>query len=214
MNNTDVTQTGKTDTTDTTLPPALSLIKYESEISRKRIAYALVTILIFCMVGGIGFLVFTSTKNIHKTNAKASFSGVQLSFAQELKTGQVGEIHNVGIILNPNGNSVSAAELQLSYDPMAIEIVQFKPEEVSFPIVLESEHHNEGKMIVTLGADLASPLKTAGVIGVLKIKIIAEKESTIRFLQTTQVSALGKNKNVLEGTTTCKIIGTNQLSTQ
>jgi hypothetical protein len=108
--------------------------------------------------------------------------------------------------MNTNADAVSAAQLHLSYDPTAIQILSFTPG-TQLPVILVPETHVNGTIAVTLAATPPTPFKGAGVLGVLTIKVLTAKQSTISFTNATQVAAQGKNTNALASKTDSIITG-------
>lgn len=170
---------------------------------QRRTLIYLLTILI--LIGGLvgGLIALNLPQDIR---SKAGNNGVKLSLSPATKTPTVGETFPLVITMNPNTNAVSATELHLSYDPSAIQIISFTPG-VQLPVILVPETHVNGKIAVTLAAKPPTPIEKACIVGVLTVKVLAAKQSTISFTNDTQVSALEKNTNVLAFKTDSTITG-------
>lgn len=142
----------------------------------------------------------------HDVRSKASNNGPILALSPGSQSMAIGKTFSVGITLNANEDAISAAELHLSYDPTAIQIVRFTPG-TTLPVVLVPETHVNGVIAVTLAAKPPTPFKGAGIIGTWTVKILAAKQSSIQFTAQTSVAALGKTTNALASQTGSTIIG-------
>lgn len=170
---------------------------------QRRTLIYLLTVLI--LIGGLvgGLIALNLSQDIR---SKAGNNGAKLSLSPATKTQTVGETFSLVITMNPNANAVSAAELHISYDPSAIQIISFTPG-TPLPVILVPETHINGEIAVTLAAKPPTPIEKASIVGVLTAKVIAVKQSTISFTNATQVSALGKDTNVLAFKTDTTITG-------
>ncbi len=173
-------------------------------ISRRRLPVIhLLVVLIFIVGLGVGLVALNLSQDIR---SKAGNDGPKLSLFPATKTQTVGESFSVVITMNTNTDTVSAAELHLSYDPTAIQVLSFTPG-AQLPVILVPETHSNGAIAVTLAAKPPTAFKGAGVLGVLTVKALTAKQSTISFTDATQVAALGKNTNALASKTDSIITG-------
>jgi len=151
---------------------------------------------IIVILGGLLAAVYFIKTSLDNRN-RAAFSGPSLSLNPARLTAPVGQTFSVGIILDTATDSVTATELHLSYDPTAIEIINFT-NGTTFPSVLPpGESHGNGAFSVILGN--YSPFKGAVILCTLKIKILSLKSSAINFTSDTQIAAIDKNGNPLPG---------------
>lgn len=157
------------------------------------------------LIGGIavGLVALNSSQDFR---SKASNDGSILTLYPTVTTQVIGKIFTVVLTMNTKVDDVSAAELHLSYDPTAIQIVRFTPG-TALPVVLKSETHANGTISVTLAAKPPTPFKGAGIIGTWTVKILAAKQSSIQFTTQTSVAALGKTTNALASQTGTSITG-------
>jgi hypothetical protein len=114
--------------------------------------------------------------------------------------------------MNAGSETVSAAELHLTYDPTALEIQEFTPG-AALSVVIVPEKHENGEISVTLGAPPQHAFQGADIVGTLKVKILAAKQSTLTFTDATQVAALHKSTNTLTQATGSIITGTGAAQT-
>ena len=151
---------------------------------------------IIVILGGLLAAVYFIKTSLDNRN-RAAFSGPSLSLNPARLTAPVGQTFSVGIILDTATDSVTATELHLSYDPTAIEIINFT-NGTTFPSVLPpGESHGNGAFSVIPGN--YSPFKGAVILCTLKIKILSLKSSAINFTSDTQIAAIDKNGNPLPG---------------
>ena len=154
----------------------------------------------------IGITVMTNSQDIR---SRASATGTTLALTPATKTAKIGETISVGATVNTGSDTISAIELHLSYDPTAIQILSFTPGTL-LPVVLTPESHAKGIISVTLGVKPTSPWKGAGIVGTWSIKILAAKQSSLNFANSTQVAAIGKTTNTLASSTGSTITGTTE----
>ncbi len=171
---------------------------YNSFFRHPIITYLLIALII---IAGLGVVSLIGER------LKASNNGTILALSPAAKTVRAGETFSLGITMNTNDDTVSAAELHLSYDPNAIQILSFIPG-TPLPVVLVPETHLNGSVSVILGAQPTAPYKGAGLIGTLNLKILTSKQSSINFTSKTAVAALGKTTNALVSKTGTTIRGT------
>jgi len=192
---------------DTPSEPAVlptPLQEVSAPVSRRRLPIIHLLVALILIGGlGVGLVALNLSQDIR---SKAGNDGPRLALLPATKTQTVGETFSVVITMNTNTDTVSAAQLHLSYDPTAIQILSFTPG-TQLPVVLVPETHANGTIAVTLAAKPPTPFKGAGVLGVLTVKVLTAKQSTISFTNATQVAAQGKNTNVLASKTDSIITG-------
>jgi len=163
----------------------------------------LVTIVLLAGLAA-GMMSLNSTADIR---SKATNNGPTLALSPASVSKAVGNTVAVGILLNTNTDTVSAAQLSLSYDPTAIQIMSVT-QGTPLPVILVPETHANGGISLTVGVQPATPFKGSGIIGTVNVKILAAKQSTLTFTSATQVAAIGKTTNALVSATGSTIIGT------
>jgi len=166
-------------------------------LKQKQLLYTIPVLLL--LVVGMGVAIMSLQKN-QDIRGRAASTGPTLALAPATETGAVGDTFSLGATLNTNSDSVSAAELQLSYDPTAVQILSFSAG-TGLPTILAPETHADGTIAVTLGSPMATPFTGAGIIGTWQVKILADKASSISFTSATQVASVGKTTNSLVSAT-------------
>ena len=187
-------------------PSVSASAPHHAPIKHKKV-WPVISIL-FVLIVGLGAILF-STQNVQKpqdTRSRVTVTGTTLALNPSAKTATIGTTFTVGITTNTDTDTISAAELHLTYDPTAIQIVSFAPGTI-LPVVLVTETHTNGVITVVLGAQPASPFKGAGIMGTWTVKILAAKQSSISFATTTRVAAIGKNTNALVSSAGIDITG-------
>ncbi len=194
-------QTDASPTAETSSPPPPT---HDHTPHRQMQLFSLIAAVVLLMGMGIVILLM---KNTQDTRSRATLTGTTLALSPATKAGSIGETFSVGITMNTDTDTVSAAELHLSYDPTAIQITSFTPG-TQLPVILVPETHTNGAIAVTLGTQPTSPFKGAGIVGTWTVKILATKQSSVSFTSATQVAALGKSTNALASKTGSTITGT------
>jgi len=140
------------------------------------------------------FGVSSYIKNQQLVGSHASAQGVTLSLIPEQKTGAVNETFTLSAVMDTDNDTVSAAELHISYDPASIQIVSFFPG-TTLPVILTPETHAGGNISVVLGVQPASPFNGGGILGTWTVKILNTNQTSIQFTSATAVAAIGKTTN-------------------
>ncbi len=166
------------------------------------IAYLLIPII---LLGGMAVMLTTSQQT-RDIRSKASNNSVTLALSPTTKSAKIGETISVGLTINTKEDGVSAAELHLTYDPTALEIVSFTPG-TPLPVVLVPETHAGGTIAVTLGSQATAPFKGAGILGTWSVKVLTQKTSTLSITDATQIAAIGKTTNALASKSDSTITG-------
>ena len=154
----------------------------------------------------IGITVMTNSQDVR---SRASATGTTLTLSPATKTAKIGDTIALGATINTGSDTVSAIEMHLTYDPTAIQILSFTPGTM-LPVVLTPESHANGTISVILGVQPTSPWKGAGIVGTWSIKILAAKQSSLNFTNSTQVAAIGKTTNTLASSTGSTLTGTTE----
>ena len=154
----------------------------------------------FLIIAG-GFVAgFVLTKTSLELRSKATNTGPTLAIIPDSTSLTVGGSATLGISINTHEDTVSAAQLHLTYDPSSVQVLSFDPQ-TALPVVLEQASFANGDITVTLGANPDQPLKGSAIIGNITIKLLTDTSSTISFAEDTIVAALGKDTNTLAGAT-------------
>lgn len=137
--------------------------------------------------------------------SRASNNGPILSFIPSSDILALGQTSTYAISLSTNEDTVSAVQLEISYDDTAVDQISFTPGTV-VPVVLHPLTIDNGKISITLGASFESPFKGSGVLGQLQIHTISEKSGTIEFTNNTKIASIGKTVNSLASTVALQIV--------
>ena len=156
--------------------------------------FIMIIVLATTLVFGILFF-----KNLSSSKTRASYTGPILTLIPSNKSAKLGSTISFNITMNTNGEKVSAMALNLKYDPVAVKVISLTPL-APFPVVLAPLllTNPAGTARIWLGSPPATPFQNAGIIGVLKVKILSRRTSRIVFIQATQVAALGKTNSVFD----------------
>ena len=214
--NTDLDAVGVNPVTEPEGIPSPST-NHQPRRSSKRNVLILPVLLLLIASIVIGIL---SIQKPQDTRSRATVTGTTLALSPATKTAVVGNSFTAGITLNTGGDSVSAAELHLTYDPTAVEVSDFTVGTI-LPTVLKAATINNGSIAVILASKLVptptqhpEPFNGSGILGSFKVKFIANKPSTIKFALTTKIAAIGKNTNALVSSTGTTIsVGTTNTPT-
>ncbi len=153
-------------------------------------------ILVVFLLGLIGILILTKQIQTPKIFLpKASVIGVSLSLVPTKISLDPGNETAIDILLNPDGESVSAIELVLNYDSSIIQITDIKPT-TELPQALALDLSKPGRASVILLVNPASTNPPKGIVGKVTIKALKSGSTSIKFDPTTKVSASGKTGDV------------------
>ncbi len=105
-----------------------------------------------------------------------------------------GQTFNLAVDVNSNGDSISAAQLELTYDTtkLAIQSVVQGP---MLPVLLSSGQANNGIISITVGSQPTSPVTGVGTLAVITAKALVAGTTLIDFTANTKITATGKNIN-------------------
>ena len=105
-----------------------------------------------------------------------------------------GNTFTVNININTNGDSVSAAELHISYDPSFLEGQSITAGSI-LPVVLLPGTISAGTAAITLGSQPTSPITGSGILATLTFKALKSGSTNISINNTTQTASIGKTGN-------------------
>jgi hypothetical protein len=166
----------------------------------------------FFLFGLIGILIATRQVQLPQVfMPKANVLGVTLRVLPGNATLKVGQETSLDVDLNPADESVSAVELILNYDQSIIEVTDIKATEI-LPQKLALNLKNPGQASVILLVNPGSTKTAQGVIARVYVKAKKTGETSIKFDQSTKVSAIGKSGDVTGVNEGSQIIVTNSES--
>lgn len=166
-----------------------------SSFKKKAIIFAI--LLVVLLFGTVATLYLSSKEQ--DIRGRASYVGPKLSMVPSVIETNTNAESSIGVILNTNDDTVSAAEIHLSYNPQVLEIISFSANE-SMPVILSPEKHSNGESIVIIGVKPEKPLKGTKTIGTFKIKRLSKQDTEIK-LDKSLVASIGKNTNSLTSST-------------
>lgn len=162
--------------------------------SGKPNVFLLIFVLILLMGGLFGAMLLSGKGT--ELRSRATNTGPKLSIIPANKSLPVGQQFTFTLSLNTQADTVSAVQLELSFDQTAVDNVTFTNGSI-LPVVLKAATVANGKVRVALGVNPASPYKGTGVLGTLRVRGKSAKQSTIAFTNNTAVASLGKATNAL-----------------
>jgi len=164
--------------------------------SKKKIPLIPLLFISLTLVGVIVGMVMMNTKRSVKT--RASGNGVALSLLPATQEASVGQEFTEEIIINTKDQTVSGAELYLTYDTTKVQAIDIK-EGTFLPVVLTKGTIKNGTVSITLGCQPSSPQKGSGVLASVKFKLLANTPANITFTDATLVTAIdNKTDNVVD----------------
>lgn len=156
--------------------------------------FLLVFVLILLAGGLLGAMLLTGKGT--ELRSRATSTGPKLSLIPANKSLPVGQQFTFTISLNTQADTVSAVQLEMSYDQTALDNVTFINGSI-LPVVLKAPTVANGKVRVAVGVNPQSPYKGTGVLGTLRVRGKSAKQSTIAFTNNTMTASLGKTTNSL-----------------
>lgn len=142
------------------------------------------------------FLTISQIGQRQDIRKKASTAGVRLALIPAQITASANMEYTVVITINTGEEMVSAADLQLFFDPTKLEVQSISQGDF-LPVVLVQGKVVNDTASMTLGSQPGEPKKGSGVLASLKIKSLGQTTG-ITFSNATQVAAIGKTGNVVE----------------
>jgi len=135
--------------------------------------------------------------------SKASFEGIRLTCTPRDSQGSVGEELQLSIAMDTDNKKVSAVDLVIDYDSSHIEILSFKRGAIFSNMLTSDSQFNQARYV--MGVAPGNPFSGTGIVGQLKVKLLSERQSQIKFNEKTKVAELESNKNELSSTDPCVI---------
>ena len=154
--------------------------------------------IIFVIMGMILGLVVTLYQNQTKksTGSKAAATGVTLSFSTTSPSVNTGDQVALNILLDTGTDTVSAADVTISYPQNKLEGVSFTAG-TFLPVVLTPAKIEPGKAHITLGSQPTDAKKGSGIVATLTLRALQSGSAKVGFDPKTQVAAIGKNTNAV-----------------
>ncbi|MBI4028993.1 MAG: hypothetical protein HY376_01385 [Candidatus Blackburnbacteria bacterium] len=153
-------------------------------------------VLVFLTVGlVVGMLLVKQQQDLRKNAAPAT----TLSILPPTKTANVGDEVNLTVQMNTATNTVTYAELGVTFDPQKLTLKDFTPLSEMLPIVFVSPQINNttGTATIKLTAQPANPPQGQGGLATLKFIAKGPGTATVSFTPQTLIQGVNEGTNVL-----------------
>ena len=176
--------------------------------------WILVTFLV-AITGILLIISLTSKSPLNKpeitpTPIKTDMVKSTLLVSEDIQAGSKSGTFEVDIIANPNGNKITVAQLEMSYDPKVLRNVDIKPGSffLNPTIIAKKIDSTNGtiKYWITNPANQTG-ITNEGVVAVITFSKSSNTSTPLNFLPKTALSASGSDRSVLKQTVS-GIIGT------
>ena len=127
---------------------------------------------------------------------RASGNRIALSLVPSTQTISAGQEFTEAITANTNGQTVSAAELHLSFDATKLQAVKIDAG-TFLPVVLTAGAIGNGTTSITLVSQPTAPQKGSGILASVRFKLLTNTPTDVVFADTTQVAAIGRTDNAV-----------------
>lgn len=161
-------------------------------------------LLLVAVIGIIGFLLIVSVVSFKKEDfstlypkppSHAAGGTVDLSLTPTPISIAQGGTFNLAVNMDAKTNQVSAAQVQVNYDPTVLE-AQSISAGTFLSVVLLPGAINNGAATITVGAPPGAPVSGAGTIANLSFKALKATATSVSFdVTNTQVAAIGLTGN-------------------
>lgn len=139
--------------------------------------------------------IFFFTREAQKNQSlQTKASGVTISLSTNRSNPRRGDTFVVAVGMNTNSLKVSAADLNITYDPNLMDLVSSRMG-TFLPVTLLPAKTAAGSFAVTVGCDPTSPVTGTGVLAELTFLAKANGQTTINFSSNTAVAVLGQDTN-------------------
>lgn len=153
-------------------------------------------LLLFVIFSIIGILIATRQVQVPQIfHPKASVVGASMSLLPSTMPMDPGTESSLDIVLNPDGEVVSAIELVLDFDQSIIQVTGIKPTTV-LPQALALDLSQPGKASIILLVSPNSTQPPQGPVGRVYFKALKPGSTTLKFDPATKISAVGKTGDV------------------
>jgi hypothetical protein len=154
---------------------------------------------VLLLLGGLGAGIFLANRQ-QELRSRATNTNPTLAMNPATVTKQINETFSVGLTLNTNSASVSAAAIEVSYDPSKLEAQSINAG-TFLPNVFAQGAIANGKVTITLGSPTEGAKRGTGVIATINFKALANGSTSLAYTANTQVAAIGQNSNALASST-------------
>jgi hypothetical protein len=114
---------------------------------------------------------------------------------------QVTQTFTESLVLNTGSDRVSAAEIDLTFDPTKVQVQSFSAGTV-LPVVLvpASFDNAAGTASIVLGSSPTAPASGIGTVATITFVAVSPGNTSVAYASTTQTASIGKSTNSLQST--------------
>lgn len=153
-------------------------------------------LLVLLVIGlGVGMFLVQQQQDLRKKAAPAT----TLSILPPTKTANVGDEVTLTVQMNTATNSVTGAELHITFDAQKLTLRDFTPLTDLLPVVFVSPQINNtaGTASMTVSAQPANPAQGTGGVATLKFLVKAPGQAAVGFDTQTLATGISEGTNVL-----------------
>ena len=147
------------------------------------------------LVGLMGVMLFAVQKQQDIRN-RATGGNATLTLIPASPTVNQGIEFTEAITVNTHDQTMSAAEVHLSYDPAKLQAVKIEAG-TFLPVTLTAGAVGNGAASITLGSQPTEPKKGSGVLASVTFKLLTNATADIAFTNATQIAAVGRTDNAV-----------------
>lgn len=154
-------------------------------------------LIVIFLILGIGLGVYLAMRPQIFINRAQESSLIDLKFIPEYLQVQTGKTYEAKIGINPKGERVTAAQLNIRYDPLAVRVEEVKNGGF-LPIDLKIKDDFDGNLTLVYGATIETQAILPGMLTTIKFKVINPYTSSFEIKTDSEVSVSSKEGNVLD----------------
>lgn len=151
------------------------------------------------LIGGLA-TAMTLASQKQDIRQQATYTGPTLSMNPSTATKNVDETFPVGLVLQTGDETVSAAEIHVSFNPQVLEAVSVQAGSY-LPVVLVQGSITNGQANITLGSEPTDPKQGTGIMATITFRAKSAGTSALAYTNATKVASIGKTTNTLSGST-------------
>ena len=172
-------------------------------MNSKKILLTIVGIIV--LIAGIGAGVFLVQKQ--QELRKQAAPATNLSLLPASINTEIGQTFNLSVAIDTAANTVTAADIYVTYDPQVVEAQSIDPGSFLPVVLLPAATDNTiGKASITLGSSPTEPKQGTGTLATITFKALTAGTANITFSAQTQAAGVGEQGNVLTGTNPATVV--------
>jgi hypothetical protein len=160
--------------------------------------------LVIFMVFGIIIGVWLSLQPQLFTKRASEDDLLDLKFIPDTIQVQTGKTYEAKIAINPKGERVTAAKLNMTYDPQTVAVIQIKNDGF-LPVDLKVEDNFDGNLQIVYGSTIDTQSDKPGMMATIVFKVINPFSSEITVKSDSEVSVSSSSENALKNFPSLKI---------